>query len=180
MIDEKRINEARTNVNSYILDGLLKKVQFKDNNVKNILLNNCKESLRVAEIIFNNNYSNLWTIVCSYYSMYYIANAVLYELGFKVGDKVSHKVASDALIIYVMNKLKQSLIEDYEEAKEEALEISGIKAEEIIESFDVEREKRSKFQYTTTEIVMKAKAKTSPERAKRFVFEIEKLMSDLK
>jgi len=37
-------------------------------------------------------------------------------------------------------------------------------------------EKRSVFQYETTEEIKKAKAKTSLERAKRFAFEMEKLL----
>ena len=108
--------------------------------------------------------------------MYYIANVVLYKIGYKVGSKVSHKVTSDAIIVFVRNKLKKSLIEDYEKAKEEALDIIGRKTDEIISSFDKEMEKRSFFQYETTEEIKKSKAKTSLERAKRFIFEMEKLL----
>jgi hypothetical protein len=106
-----------------------------------------------------------------------IANAVLYHFGYKVGDKISHKVTADALIVYAKNKLKKSLLEEYEEVKEEALEIVGLKAEEIIELFDLERIKRSRVQYSTTEQAKNEKAKTSLERAKRFVFEMEKLIN---
>jgi len=108
--------------------------------------------------------------------MYYIANAVLYDLGYKVGDKVSHKVTADALIVYATKKLKESLLEDYEEAKADALEISGNKADSLIEHFDFEREKRSRFQYSTSEIALKSKSQTSLVRAKRFVFEMKKLI----
>lgn len=108
--------------------------------------------------------------------MYYISNAVLYYLGYKVGDKISHKVTADALIVYATKKLKESLLEDYEEAKSDALEISGNKAEALIEHFDFEREKRSRFQYSTSETALKSKAQTSLERAKKFVFEMKKLL----
>lgn len=175
MLDKQRIEEAESNVRSYLKEGLLKEEKPEQQALK-ILINNCKESLKVAEIIFDNNYSNLWSIVCSYYSMYYIAKAVLYILGYKVGQKISHKVTADSLIMYVRGKLKDSLIEEYEEAKEEALEISDIKTDELISSFDFERVKRSRFQYSMTETAMQSKAKTSFERAKIFVFELEKLI----
>lgn len=120
--------------------------------------------------------SNLWVIVTSYYSMYYITNAVLYKIGYKIGSKISHKITADSLIVFIRNRLKKSLIEDYDEAKEEAFDIIGKETDAIIESFDREMEKRSFFQYETTEEIKGAKAKTSLERAKKFVFEMEKLL----
>ena len=108
--------------------------------------------------------------------MYYMANAVLYKLGYKVGSKISHKVTADALIVFVRNKLKDVLLEEFEDIQEEALEIAKIKSDELIESFDLERKKRSKFQYEMTEVVKLNKAKTSLERAKRFCFELRKLV----
>lgn len=108
--------------------------------------------------------------------MFYIANAVLYKIGYKTGDKVVHKVTSDALVVYIRNRLKKSLLEDYEDAKEEALEIIRTKADSLISSFDKELDKRAVFQYETTEEIKRAKAKTSLERAKDFVNEIRKLL----
>ena len=49
-------------------------------------------------------------------------------------------------------------------------------AEELIESLDMERRKRERFQYSMTETVMKNKAKTSLDRAKKFLTEMEKLL----
>ena len=86
--------------------------------------------------------------------MYYMANAVLYKLGYKVGSKISHKVTADALIVFVRNKLKDVLLEEFEDIQEEALEIAKIKSDELIESFDLERKKRSKFQYEMTEVCL--------------------------
>ncbi|MBU2639349.1 MAG: hypothetical protein KKG75_01435 [Nanoarchaeota archaeon] len=174
MLDEKRIKEAEVNVKSYLEDGLLKKAKDIDFKILEVLKNNSKESLKVANMALKE--SSLWTIVCSYYSMYYIANAVLYKFSYKVGDKISHKVTSDALIVFIRNKLKKKLIEEFEKAKEEALEIAGLRTDSLLQSFDFEREKRSKIQYNMTEKVKKSKAKTSLERAKLFVFEIEKLL----
>src|SRR3989339_2070019 len=151
MLTDKRIKEAESNVKSYIEDGLLKKAVM-DKQVINILLRNAKESLRVADEVYKQNLSELWVIVCSYYAMYYYANAVIFMLGYKVGDKIVHRVTSDALIVYVRGKLKESLIEEYEQTKEEAMSLAGIRADSLIESFDFERSKRSTIQYNTIEI----------------------------
>jgi len=175
MLEDRRIKEAEHNIRNYLAEQLLKKTNINEN-IKNIFINNSKESLKVANLLFKNNHSDLWTIVCSYYSMYYMANAVLYNLGYKVGHEISHKITADALIVLVRNKLKKSLIQDYEEAQTEALEIAGIKADELIKNFDQERAKRGRLQYRMTESIKHAKAKTSLERAKRFVFEMGKLI----
>ena len=175
MLNEKRIKEAESNVKSYLAEGLLKKT-ISDKNIMNILLKNAKESLRVAKEAHQNNLSELWTIVWSYYAMFYYANAVLLKLGYKIGDKIVHKVTSDALIVYVRKRLKESFIEEYEKTKEEALNLAGIKADEIIESFDFERSKRGLIQYKTVEFEKKSKAKTSLQRAKEFANEMDKLI----
>lgn len=176
MLEAERLKEAETNVREYLEEGLIRKTSVKDKNVLRIITGNSRESLSVAQILYKNNYSSLWTIVCSYYAMYYSANAALYNYGYKVGPKIPHKVTSDALIVYVRNKLKDSLIEDYDNARQEALDIAGIKADEIIGYFDSERNKRSQFQYGMTENVKTMKAQTSLERAKKFTFELEKLL----
>jgi len=78
----------------------------------------------------------------------------------------------------VRGKLKDSLIEEYEETKEEALNLAGIKADALIESFEFERKKRSLIQYKTIEIEKRSKAETSLQRAKEFTKEMEKLLVD--
>ena len=176
MLDEKRIKEAEKNIKRYLEEGLLKKVKEHNENIIKIFKKDSEESLKVAELLSKNDLSWLWTVVCSYYSMFYISNAVLYSLGYKVGAKIAHKVTSDALIFYVRKKLKERLLVDFETAKEEALELAGVKADELIESFDFERLKRSKFQYEMTEPIKKTKAETSLNRAKKFIFEMEKIL----
>lgn len=66
--------------------------------------------------------------------------------------------------------------ERIKEAKEDALEITGRKADEILEHFDREQEKRSVFQYQSTEEIKHEKARTSLERAKKFIFEMKKIL----
>jgi len=170
-MDEKRIKEAQTNVKNYLEEGLLRKDKFKSI-VYKTFLNNAKESLMISNYIKDK--SNLWTIVASYYSMYYMANAVLYKLGYKVGDRISHKVTSDSLIVFTRNKLTKYLIDDFEDEKNKALAI--IKTDDILQSFDNERIKRSHIQYKTTRKNIHSKSKTSLKRAKTFLFEMEKLL----
>jgi len=175
MLDTDKIKEAENNVKSYLADGLLTK-SSANKEIMNILLRNAKESLRVAEELTQNNTSELWVIVCSYYSMYYYANAVLFKFGFKVGDKIAHKVTSDALIVYIRKKLKDNLLEEYEQTREEALSLAGIRADGLIESFEFERKKRGIIQYETKEVDKQAKANTSLQRAKEFSKEMEKMV----
>ena len=175
MLDGRRIKEAEDNVRSYLKEGLLRKTAL-NKDVMNILARNGKESLRVAEEIHQRNLSELWVIVCSYYAMYYYANAVLMKLEYKVGDKIVHKVTSDAMIVYARGRLKQTLLEGYEEIREEALNLAGVRADELIESLEFERKKRGLIQYRTVEIEKRSKANTSLQRAKEFTKEMEKLI----
>jgi len=176
MLDKKRIKEAEDNVRSYLDEGLLRKTAM-NRQVMSILLRNAKESLRVAEEVHQKNLSDLWAIVCSYYAMFYYANAVLLKCGYKVGERIVHKVTSDAMVVYVRGKLKESLIEEYEQTQEEALNLAGMKADSLIESFERERNKRRVIQYETMEVEKESKAKTSLQRAKEFAKEMDKLIA---
>lgn len=178
MLDQKRVKRAESNVKKYLDEGLLKKT--KNETAKAMYIENSNLSLETAGKLLQLEDSTykpyLWILVTSYYAMFYIANAVLLELGYKVGGKISHKVTSDALIAFVRGKLKKELIEDYEEAKEEALELISSRVDTLIQSFDFERVKRSRFQYRMDEEVKKTKALTSLDRSKRFLFEMKKLL----
>ncbi len=178
MLNEKRIKEAESNIKQYLDEGLIKKQ--KNETAKEMYIENSNISLETAQKLLNLETKTykpyLWIIVSSYYAMYYISNAILLNLGYKMGDKISHKITSDALIVFVRNKLKKELIEEYENVKEDALELISSKTDSILQSFDFEREKRSKFQYSMDEQVKKSKALTSIERAKQFIFEMKKLL----
>jgi uncharacterized protein (UPF0332 family) len=178
MLDKRKIEDAEKNVKSYLQEGLLKK-SIIDPQVMDVFVKNAKESLRVAEEIYQKNLSDLWVIVCSYYTMYYYANAVLLKLGYKVGDKIVHKVTLDAMVVYARKKLKETLLENYEETKNEALNLAGMKADALIESFEFERNKRMFIQYQTIKTEKQSKAKTSLERAKEFAKEMERLLISL-
>ena len=178
MLSDKRIGEAESNVKQYLAEGLLKKQT--NETAKEMYIENSDLSLQTAQKLLSLETLEykpyLWIIVSSYYAMYYIANAVLLDIGYKVGDKISHKITADALIVFARDKLKKELIEEYEDVKDDALELISSKADSLLQSLDFEREKRSKFQYQMDEKAKKSKALTSVERAKQFVFELKKLL----
>lgn len=175
MIDDVRKREAKDNFDRYLDEGLLKKERnplSQEMYLKNSLL-----SLNVAEELFRSPLKPyLWVIVCSYYSMFYIANAVLIKLGYKTQEKIVHKVTSDVLIVLVLSRLRKELLEDYELVQKDALEIASIKAEEVIGNYDLELGKRSIFQYNMLEETKESKAITSLKRAHEFTLEMKKLL----
>lgn len=172
--------DPQKKVSEYLRDGLLKKAAKVDLQVLEIMKRNSLESLSVAENLFKSNSSSLWIIVCAYYSMYYAANAVLYKIGYKVGNKISHQVTADSLAVFVKDKLKSSILKEYETVRNDAMEIAKIEAEDLITDFRREKEKRSHFQYDMIESAKIETARLSLERAKRFSIEMEKLLKTIK
>ena len=177
MIDEKRKKEAQSNFSRYLQEGLLKKEH--NELAMNKYIENADLSLKTAnELMQSPLKPYLWVIVTSYYSMFYMANAVLLNYGYKTQGKIAHKVTSDALIFLVLDKLKKELLEYYEAIQKDALEIASAKAEAVIESYSLELDKRSRFQYNMLEQTKEAKAQTSLKRASEFVFELKKLLKE--
>lgn len=171
MLSDERIQEAKNNVMSYMREGLLEKKIFKQL-IFETHMRNHRDTLNVAKELHKRELSALWVVITSYYSMFYIANAVIYSLGYKTGHKIAHKVTADALIVFARGKLKDALLENFESEKEQALAISDSQ----MENFDFERTKRARFQYETTEEIKVSKAETSLKRAEEFSLEMEKLL----
>lgn len=174
MLDPERIKIAESNFRKDLNEGLIKKA-VPDQNLIDALHDNALESLSVADFLNKKDFSPLWVIVSSYYSMYYMAKAVLISIGFKVSGEVSHRVTGDALIVLVRNKLKKQLLEDLDEARNEFDEIDNL-TDNIIELYDLEHKKRNDSQYVLGYDVKASKAGTSLVRAKQFVYELEKLI----
>ena len=203
MIDKDRIKEVESNIPKYLEDKLITKKE-ENKLLVDFYTKTAKMSLRVAEILFDLSRNiktkeklsieqefecYLWVTVSSYYSMFYIANAALAKKGIKIGDKIVHKVASDCLVFYFIKtgKLANHFYEEYEKSMSNALEIIGIDEEELrkrlqqkaidlIQTFDFEKTKRGDFQYKTTVPIKESLANTSLERAKLFVYEMEKVI----
>lgn len=179
MIDTERKKEAKRNFDGYLREGLIKKERHEA--ARSMYIKNADLSFQLAEKCISSELKPyLWVIVISYYSMFYTANAVLLHLGYKTGDKIVHKVTSDALIVLVMDKIRKGLLEEYEDTKGDALEIASIRSEEIMNLYSLEMDKRSRFQYDMTQNIQEQKARTSLKRAREFIQEMKKLLPEFK
>ncbi len=193
MIEEKKRIEAQRRVEQYLKAGTLKTKQPKE--FIDFFLNNSENSLNSARCLYdlstNQDYQRqtgyvglkgfLWVINASYYSMFYMARALLAKEGIKLRSDLSiHSLTFDALVhfFYVNNKLQKQLFKLYAEAQEESAEILGRqRADELIEGYSYEKEKRSTLTYETGEYALQNKAKTSLDRATTFTKEIKKILA---
>ncbi len=194
MLEEKKLKEAESRVKQYIREGNLKtkeKVEFAG-----FFLKNAEDSLDVANALFTlstdptkqhtlgftsfNGF--LWVVNASYYSMFYMARALLENEGIKIKTGLSvHAVTFDAMVyyFYLTGKLQKKLLDDFVQAKEEAAEVLGKqKADELIEDYFFEKQKRGTFTYHMGTVVLQSKAKTSLERAQKFYREIKKIVGE--
>src|SRR3989344_581502 len=152
--------KSQDNVRTFLDSRMLVKTSVEAG-IIDAYARNAAESLETADGLFKDKKSDLWVIVCSYYSMYYIANAVICKLGYKVGRKISHQITYDVLAAFVTDRLANDMLEEYEEARKEAMDIANTEAEDIIDDFGREKNKRSIFQYEMAEKVKHSKAETS-------------------
>ena len=171
-MDEKRIKQAEDNFKNYLREGKIIKVGVSKNLIYETYLKNARESLGVANLLFRNDSSSLWVVVSSYYSMFYMACAYLYKLGFKTKHEIVHQVVNEALIVQGRHKIKNYLLEFYEMGKDEALSIS----DNYLVNYGFEKVKRATFQYETSENIKKSKAQTSLNRAKEFLTLMEGIL----
>jgi len=192
MRDDAKLNEAQSRVKQYLDNGVIKTKQQKE--FVDFFLSNAEKSLNSANALYDLSTDKdmqqktgyidfdgfLWVVNACYYSMFYMARALLEKEGIKIKSDLSvHAITFDAVIVffYINGKLQKKLIEDFADAKDEAGELLGKqKADQLIEDYFWEKGKRATFTYNTKEIVIKAKAATSIERAKRFNQEIKKIL----
>jgi len=193
MKTEKEIRIIESNINSYARDGLFKKGSYE--HLIDFYIKTAKKTLQTADSLMQISENNelkkklgllddfetyLWVITTSYYSMFYIVNALLSKNGMKLGDKIVHKVASDVFYFYFIKnkKIARELFEIYEEAKGQAMDLINYseQAEKLYQDLEYERTKRHKFQYNMTENIKRSYAQTSLKRAKDFINEIELLI----
>jgi len=174
-MDEKRIKIAEDNFKNYLKEGKIKKIEKFDNLIYSTYIRNAKESLDIATLLFQGKMSSLWVVVTSYYSMFYIACAYLYKLGYKTKGEIVHQVVNESLIVQARHKIKNHLLENYSEEMEKALSV----ADQYLENYEKEKTKRAEFQYETTEEIKEAKAKTSLTRAKEFSELIREILIEI-
>lgn len=171
-MDEKRIKQAESKFKNYLNEGKIKKADRFEELIYNTYLRNTRESLKVANQLFENKTSFLWVVVASYYSMFYMACAYLYKLGYKAGDEIVHQVVNEALIVQGRHKIKNHILENYSEEKDKALAM----VDNYLDNYEREKGKRASFQYQTTEEIKESKAKTSLDRAKEFIELIRQIL----
>lgn len=192
MLNDKRLNEIKNGVPIYIKEGKI--VLDKQNKFITFFLTNAKNSLDTAKLLFEvstksqlqstlsfSNFNGfLWVINAGYYSMFYIARALLENNGIKIKTNLGiHAVTFDAFVFYfyLTGKLQKKLVEDFAEASIETSSLLGNeKAKTLIEEYLCEKEKRSTYTYELGEIAMQNKAQTSLNRAKKFNEEIRKIL----
>ena len=192
MLDDKKIRELQKRVSNFISEGTIKKED--PGRYVDFFLTNAKNSLDSAKLLLNASTQTniqrlaglqdfngfLWVINASYYSMFYIARALLEKEGIKIRTDLSvHLLTFDALVyyFYLNNKLGKRFVEDFAEAEQEAAELLGQeKAKELVKDYFYEKKKRSDFTYEMGLLAIKTKAQTSLERAKRFNEEIRKII----
>lgn len=174
-MDEQRIKIAENNFKNYLREGKLKKIREVNKIVFNTYFRNAQESLGVANKLFQDKDSFLWVVVTSYYSMFYMACAYLYQLGYKPGGEIVHQVVNESLIVQGRHKLKNYILENYSEEKDKALVV----VDNYLDNYEREKAKRASFQYETTEKIKEAKAETSLNRAKEFFELIREILLSL-
>ena len=175
-MDDERIKKAENNFKNYLRDGIIKKINLFSKLIYETYLRNARESLSVANQLFQSKTSSLWVVVTSYYSMFYMACAYLYKLGYKVRGEIVHQVVNEALIVQTRHKIKNHILENYDEEKEKALII----VDNYLENYEREKGKRASFQYETTEEIKESKAKTSLNRVKEFLTLMEEMLGNFK
>jgi uncharacterized protein (UPF0332 family) len=191
--DEKKLKEIQNRVKVFISEGIIKSKQPKK--YVDFFLTNANDSLKTARCIYdmstNKDYQHytgyeglkgfLWVINASYYSMFYMARALLENEGIKLkADFSIHALTFDALIhyFYLTGKLQKRLFEQYIEAQSEAIELLGKqKADELMEEYFFEKRKRGNLTYETEEFAIQSKAKTSLDRATKFYTEISMILN---
>ncbi len=108
MKTEKENKIIESNINTYQRDKLFKKGEYS--NLIDFYINTSRKTLQTADALMQISENNelkkklgflddfetyLWVITTSYYSMFYMVNALFSKHGIKLGDKIVHKVASD-------------------------------------------------------------------------------------
>src|SRR3989338_9662227 len=192
MLDEKKLKEAESRIKRFISEGIVKS-KGKPEHV-DFFMKNADDSIDSAKALFelSTNHEKqeslgfttfnglLWVVNAGYYSMFYMARALLENGGIKIKADLSiHAVTFDEMIyyFYLTGKLQKEILEDFIEAKEDAAELLGKqKADELMEEYFFEKKKRGTFTYDMGAVLVRSKAQTSLERAQKFRRELKKII----
>ncbi len=203
MLDEKKLEEIKRKVPLWLREGEISKRE-ENKRFTQFYLNNALLSLNAARVLLEVSQNSelkqnfifiddsfeayLWVVNPAYYSMFYMANALLSSEGIKINSELgAHKKTFETLVYYFYqtNRLPKYFLELFEEAQEESLELMGKeevmaamknKALELMKGYDSEMGKRSAFTYEVEEQVKLGKAETSIKRAVEFYQELRKVL----
>lgn len=193
ILSDKKLNEIENRVKQFIKEEKIKSKQKAE--YVDFFLKNANDSIDSAKVLFElsidpkkqelfgfTNFNGLlWVVNASYYSMFYMARALLENFGIKIKTDFSiHAITFDAIIyyFYLTGKLQKKLMQDFIQVKEDALEILGKqKADELIEDYFFEKNKRGTFTYNMGDLLVQSKAKTSLKRAQKFKRELQKIIN---
>lgn len=203
MLDEKKLEEIRRKVPQWLREGEISKRE-ENKRFTPFYLNNALLSLNAARVLLEVSQNSelkhnftfiddsfeayLWVVNPAYYSMFYMANALLSSEGIKINSELGkHKKTFETVVyyFYLTNRLPKYFLELFEEAQEESLELMGkdevlaamkSKTLELMKGYDSEMGKRSAFTYEIEEQVKLSKAETSIKRAIEFYQELRKVL----
>ena len=168
----EELKRAKDDYNHGLQDRLIEKdsrqpafapayANFAENSLTTagILYDLSKDAGKRAAIRVDDSYNGcMWVVVSSYFSMFYMASALLAKKGLKVGRIDTHKhVKSAFLHVYIANHfLENSVGIEYMEAKK------------LAEDLMAARRNRSKYQYNVGNMALEADAGLSLKRARNF------------
>ena len=133
-LNDKKIEEIKRLIPKLIDESLIvKKEEHKQ--LVDFFIETAEDSLNSAQLLykvstdiklqdatgFKNLKGYLWTINASYYSMFYMANAILANLGIKIKSEMGiHKLTFDVFVyyFYLTNKISKEYVEQFLEALE--------------------------------------------------------------
>ena len=195
MITDQDIKESRNIIQKLIQEGL---ILPSDQKYVDFFLKKAEQSLQTAQSIFKMSQEPdlkeslqlplsyegyMWTINAAYYTMFYAGTALLakYNHCLKI-DKGVHPLTYHALVYYFLDndkKLSKHILEQYQQAENEAAELlqaAEQEAREQIETIKFELSKRREFTYEMGKIAERNKAETSIKRAESFLMLIKELI----
>lgn len=194
MLEDDKLKEAEKRVKQYMKEGVITTRGKKE--FVGFFLRNARDSLESAKVLYDLSVDRekqgiigivdfnglLWVVNAGYYSMFYMARALLESEGIKITSDLSiHARTFDALVyfFYLNGRLQKRIVEYLAEAEEEASNLLGMqKANDLIKEYFFEKDKRTSFTYDTSAVIIRTKAKTSVDRAIKFNEEIRKILKE--
>lgn len=200
MLDDKKLEGIKKNIAMLRNEGEITKDE-KNKKLVEFYIENALTSLNTAKILndvsedasikkkfdfIDDSFETyLWIINASYYSMFYMAGALLAKTGIKLKSSIGiHEKTFQALVFYfyLTKKIARHYIEEFRESQEESQELLGMmqkKVKDLMLKYDFEMDKRARFTYNIGVKAKENKALTSLNRAVEFYNECLRIIGKL-